>query len=76
MRHIGTYDMSFMQVRGAKLALIAPTWRALYKDEVRKLMTHAHGPQTEPQRAGVVLPELDTWKLSRVKGSLAAERQT
>ena len=58
----------------AKLATIAPTWRALYRDEVRRFMTHTHSPQEGSQSAGTMLPELDTWKLSRVSASLAGAR--
>ena len=37
-------------------------------------MTHAHGPQGGPQRAGAALPGLDTWKPSRVATALARAR--
>ena len=58
----------------AKVARIAATWRDLYRNEVQRLMTHSHGPQEGPQRTGAVLPELDTWKLSRVSAALAGAR--
>ena len=58
----------------AKLAPVAATWWNHYRTEVRNLMTHSHSPQEGPQRAGPVLPELDTWKLSRVSAALAGAR--
>ena len=58
----------------AKLAPVAATWRNHYRTEVQKLMTHSHSPQVGPQRAGPVLPELDTWKLSRVSAALVEAR--